>query len=178
MPQKQTVEERFWSKVNKNGPVPTHVPELGKCWVWTAVTGSKGYGVFHHPDPSLRKAHRAAFAISFRIHPRTAFVCHKCDNPACVNPSHLVLGDNSSNVRDMVDRGRVSRPSLRKTHCPHGHPYSDENTCVTVSSVGVVRRHCRACRLARSRASKKYFREYFQTKGKARRQELKQLRQQ
>jgi hypothetical protein len=33
----KTLEERFWEKVDKNGPVPAHRPELGPCWVWGTI---------------------------------------------------------------------------------------------------------------------------------------------
>lgn len=44
-----TLEERFWSKVDRNGPVPEHRPDLGPCWLWTAYVDAHGYGVFSVP---------------------------------------------------------------------------------------------------------------------------------
>ena len=42
----ERVAARFWAKVNKDGPIPAHHPELGPCWIWTAATDPKGYGRF------------------------------------------------------------------------------------------------------------------------------------
>ena len=50
---------RFWSKVDKNGPVPAHCPELGPCWVWTGEK-RKGYGRLKI-DGHARTAHVEAW---------------------------------------------------------------------------------------------------------------------
>jgi hypothetical protein len=46
MPRHVDIARRFWSKVDKNGPVPPHRPELGQCWVWTGSVQPRGYGTF------------------------------------------------------------------------------------------------------------------------------------
>jgi len=46
LPESATLEDRFWAKVDKNGPVPAHRPELGPCWIWTAARFKRGYGKF------------------------------------------------------------------------------------------------------------------------------------
>lgn len=105
--------ESFWSRVDKNGPVPSHRPDLGPCWVWTrakAVAG--GYGIF---GPSLKRvyrAHRFAWTITHGPIPPGLFLCHACDNPPCVRPSHLFLGDQKANMADASQKGRTShKPS-------------------------------------------------------------------
>ena len=45
-PKTMPLEDRFWAKVDKNGPVPAHRPELGPCWIWTAARFKRGYGKF------------------------------------------------------------------------------------------------------------------------------------
>lgn len=101
---KLTAEERFWAKVDKNGP--TIRPELGPCWVWTgAIVSSTGYGAFSlngRPIP----AHRAAFFFSGESLTNQAL--HHCDNRPCVRRTHLYDGTQGDNVRDMVERGRQS----------------------------------------------------------------------
>lgn len=100
--------ETFWSRVDKNGPVPAHRPDLGQCWIWTrAKAVSGGYGIF---GPSLKRvyrAHRFAWTVTNGPIPPKLWVCHACDNPPCVRPSHLFLGTNQENMRDCAEKGRI-----------------------------------------------------------------------
>ncbi|AMU78483.1 hypothetical protein SEA_SKINNYPETE_53 [Mycobacterium phage SkinnyPete] len=107
----QSQEARFWSKVNKNGPVVREA--LGPCWIWTGATNDSGYGVLRpsgkRSGPGL-KAHRySAELAGMDIADR--FVLHSCDNPPCVNPAHLRPGDHLENVDDMLARDRQNRGS-------------------------------------------------------------------
>jgi len=92
--------ERFWSKVDKSGG-----PDA--CWNWTAYKGRKGYGRIGWGGPGLPKlSHRVAYEIAFGEFPEEQQVLHRCDNPSCVNPSHLFLGTNRDNVNDRQRKGR------------------------------------------------------------------------
>jgi hypothetical protein len=102
---KMSVEERFWSKVDKDGPVPPHCPELGPCWVWTAGKDECGYGVIR-VGPRGMKAHRLSLALAGNPPPSGKEACHKCDNPGCVNPAHLFIGTHLENMRDCHAKGR------------------------------------------------------------------------
>ena len=89
------------------------------CWNWTQSTNHSGYGVgIFNMKKDL--AHR----LSWRAHrgdiPAGMFVCHHCDNPGCVNPDHLFLGTPADNVRDMLAKGRQSKPG---DACWRGHVY-------------------------------------------------------
>jgi hypothetical protein len=97
---------RFWAKVDKRGP--------DECWGWLgALFGD-------YPRFGQRRASHFAFEVAFGVRPiRGLVVMHKCDNPPCVNPAHLVLGTQCDNMRDKADKGRSARntgPCVAKRH--------------------------------------------------------------
>lgn len=77
-----------------------------RCWTFKGSLNSKGYGQFR--DGKMKKAHRVSYEIHSGAIPSNLQVLHKCDNPSCVNPGHLFLGDNNENIRDKVRKGRQS----------------------------------------------------------------------
>ncbi len=101
---KRTFEERFWEKVNKDGPIIN--PALGNCWVWTAAK-TRGYGAIAGiKSDGVLQAHRVSYAFTHGKIPLGLIICHKCDNPPCVNPKHLYAGTDADNMRDSMARGR------------------------------------------------------------------------
>lgn len=113
MPAKLTTSfaDRFWSKVNKDGPVVR--PDLGSCWLWTAGLNEYGYGQFSWRDDSGKqhcfRANRVAWEIANgQTIPDGQWVLHECDVKACVNPVHLHLGDRPQNITEAMARQRIA----------------------------------------------------------------------
>ncbi len=98
-----TLPGRFFAKVNVDGPVPSHRPELGACHVWTGALHSSGYGSFRMKK--TERAHRVAFFLSHGKWPDPCCL-HKCDNPKCVRPDHLFEGTLVVNNADRDAKGR------------------------------------------------------------------------
>lgn len=94
--------EKFWEKVL--------LDDDDKCWEWQASKNRKGYGNFYvsvgHSKDKHWLAHRMAWKLTNGKIPDGLHVCHHCDNPGCVNPSHLFVGTNRDNVLDSKKKGR------------------------------------------------------------------------
>lgn len=87
-----------------------HCVKIGRkneCWLWTGSHTMQNYGMCAKPKRKLL-AHRCAYES---VHGEGSadghFIRHKCDNPPCVNPNHLVAGTQTDNMRDASERGRI-----------------------------------------------------------------------
>lgn len=127
-----TTSERFWAKVGLFG-------NEGGCWLWSAST-NKGYGVFWDPTEGRTVgAHVYAYRLLVGPIPEGMELDHLCRVRACVNPAHLEPVTSKTNTL----RGESpSAINARKTECPQGHPYDEENTYVNPTS---GKRLCRTC---------------------------------
>lgn len=99
-----TEEERFMKRVEKqdNG-----------CWNWTGSRHKeKWHGQWRNKAGGIELTHRAAWRMFKCEIPEGMSVLHKCDNPICVNPSHLWLGTQSDNCHDMWRKGRAKPKTL------------------------------------------------------------------
>ena len=141
-PRPRPVMERFWEKVNKNGPCPPYRPELGPCWLWKNNCRD-GYGTFSHNDKT-RKAHRVSWMAANGPIPKGLQIDHLCRVTNCVNPAHLEAVTPRENT---MRSGAVSAICARKTHCVHGHPFSGENLKIRRNGS----RSCKTCERMRSR---------------------------
>ncbi len=103
-------EDWFWSKVDKNNG-PLAKDGLGPCWLWEGPRFKRtGYGMVYLPGRKAPTgAHRVAHLIHYGSVPDDQMVCHRCDNPPCVNPAHFFLGDAAANAADAVGKGRYRR---------------------------------------------------------------------
>jgi hypothetical protein len=81
-------------------------PNTG-CWIWIGRTNYNGYGMCGRQKDSFEQlAHRHSFFLHNGKFDRINWVLHKCDNPFCVNPDHLYLGNAQQNNIDRDTRGR------------------------------------------------------------------------
>lgn len=108
-------EDRFWLQVSKTE----------SCWIWTSAKFWNGYGGIRKNGKRIQ-AHRASWILFNGEIPDGSLVLHRCDNPACVNPDHLYLGDQKQNAKDRDSRGRNGYSN--RTHCKKGHEFNDQNT--------------------------------------------------
>ena len=130
--------ERFWAKVNRMTG--------SSCWVWTG--GTRGDGGQRYGKITVKGRAISAHRFSYELHNGTipgtpgahgSCVCHRCDNPLCVNPAHLFLGSHLENMQDKKAKGRDT--SANKTHCRHGHVRNTDNTYTTRTGL----KSCRVC---------------------------------
>ncbi|MDQ1318728.1 MAG: hypothetical protein QG588_2390 [Candidatus Poribacteria bacterium] len=92
-------EKRFWRYIDKKGE--------HECWNWKGGK-CRGYGIFWLQGKSYQ-AHRVMYEYEHLCVPRGMMVLHTCDNPSCVNPDHLKLGNHQDNMDDRSNKGRQSK---------------------------------------------------------------------
>ena len=148
---KNSCNERYVGKdVPDNIALPMILKRLLKngrrtesgCLEWTRWRNAEGYGFTSfrsHNEPT----HRLMFMATKGPIPEGGIIRHRCDNPPCMEPEHLLLGTEADNTADTIERGRHFRAS--KTHCKRGHDLSN----ALITSDG--NRACRICNRIKQR---------------------------
>jgi hypothetical protein len=127
----------FWSRVDCDGPIPAHRPEIGPCWIWTGSKLPSGYGTLTFRQVSYR-ATRFALVLTHGAIPEGMRALHHCDNPPCVRPSHLFMGTQKANMRDAQNKGRTGGFITDRTLGHHGE--SHHSARLTEDQVRAIRR--------------------------------------
>jgi len=137
-----SLEERFWPRVRKTR----------SCWLWIGAKVKGGYGNLGGGG----QAHRLSWKIHNGTIPDNLCVLHKCDNPACVRPSHLFLGTNADNVRDRTLKKRHwanQRPNEFREHAkkaaaatPRMRGIKNGNARLSWDVVRIIRNSCESAR--------------------------------
>lgn len=116
--------DRFWGRVDRE--ISTVFYNGSRCWEWTRG-GRYGYVRFGY---EALRVNRASWIITHGEIPKGLYVLHHCDNTKCVNPSHLFLGNQKTNMEDMVSKGRKWI----------GHGEDNPNSKMTIEQVREIRK--------------------------------------
>lgn len=134
---------------------------MSDCIEHTVARASGGYGnstiTLARNYKALIRPHRFVWWQHHGEIPDGMYICHTCDNPACINIDHLFLGSSSDNARDMMAKGRgtlvrVNAEREPITHCKRGHELSGDNLRIYMRPDGYQSRVCIACQAARNAA--------------------------
>lgn len=138
---RKSLEERFWAKVIRAGPVPEFNPKIGPCWTWLGAIDGHGYGSIGSGSGGPTKT---AHVVSFNLHvgpiPKGMTIDHLCRNRACPNPKHLEIVTRVENV--LRGESPMARKAKQRT-CIFGHHFT---------RLPNGRRQCMVCKSAHDKA--------------------------
>jgi hypothetical protein len=137
---RRDLRDSFWNKVDLFHGITDE-----DCWKWKGAKSPYSYPAIWHNKSSIQ-AYRVSWILNRGDIPPRMEICHKCDMPSCVNPSHLFVGTHRENLIDCAKKNRLNNCRLKRTHCPHGHKFTPENTYVCLAkNTGRTHRRCRKC---------------------------------
>lgn len=124
----------FWSQVDATGL---------DCWPWDGRTDDSGYGRASYEGRRDVGAHRIAWALTHGGDLPDEWVLHRCDNPPCVRPGHLFLGDATDNNRDRQSKGRTRGWAGRSGPAHHAYRVSDSIAAAMrdLRAIGATQQH-------------------------------------
>lgn len=142
----------------KDRPLEVRLREVGwtiteaGCWEWDGKRNDNGYGLFSAKRFGYEnaRAHRVMYEVLVERIPDDLRLRHRCDNPPCVNPDHLIPGTAADNSRDMVERGRNSHMKRGAT-CANGHDMTRPGATKPVKRAGRIEDACVECARTRAR---------------------------
>lgn len=122
---RKTTPETFWDRVDIRG--------ADDCWPWTGYRQNRrrGYGAIGWQGRYVR-SHRLAYELAKGPIPDGLVVRHSCDNEACCNPAHLLVGTQKDNMRDASDRERLGK--TRGSASPHAKLTDDDVRAIRAST--------------------------------------------
>lgn len=118
-------------------------PTASGCWEWSRGRLKSGYGAAY-VDGRQQVAHRVAYELVRGQIPKGMYVCHRCDNPPCINPDHLWLGSHKENMHDAIKKGRASKPPVHKggdhwrLKFPHMVEHGEDNPNAIMTDESVI----------------------------------------
>lgn len=135
----QNVDVRFHSKVDRSN--------WSGCWIWRGTPNTGGYSQFALTRKHRVGAHRYAYERALGPIPDGMVICHRCDNPRCVRPSHLFAGTYRDNTMDGVAKGRIVPPRVGrpKKFCVRGHDLSIHRRSYKGTGSRKRKFYCREC---------------------------------
>lgn len=133
----------FWKRVDQRMP--------DECWPWTAAADAKkGYGRYTVAG-KVEFAHRVSYALAVGPIPPGLVICHRCDNPPCVNPFHLFLGTKGDNNADAHAKSRLAQDERTGRFFNPDGPRPE--LVLLPTEHGEIRMYRRGCRCEKCRAA-------------------------
>ena len=121
-------EERFWAKAEKSTG----------CWEWSGGKSGSGYGYIGFRG-RLWRAHRVAWVLTNGEILEGMFICHTCDNPPCINPSHLWVGSCADNNADCMSKGRAAYGASPQGGIDNGNAKLTAEDVLAIRAIGSTR---------------------------------------